>query len=125
MTKILGAAILIDPPTAQAAGTQLQATAGRCRRLAVVTPAGLDTPLTVYELLPPVSEYPVLTDEHLRGYEAALDAFVAGDWSKALEFLHRVPTEDTTKDFLEEFILRHRRVPPPNWKGIIPLDRKA
>ena len=81
--------------------------------------------MTVYELLPPVSEYPVLTDEHLSHYEAALDAFGAGQCSQALEFLHRVPTEDTAKDFLEEFILRHRRVPPPNWQGIIPLDRKT
>jgi adenylate cyclase len=125
MTKILGAPILMGPLTAQAAGAQIQASAGRCRRLAVVTPLGLGTPLTVYELLPPVSEYPVLTDEHLGHYEAALDAFGAGQWSQALEFLHRVPTEDTAKDFLEEFILRHRRVPPANWQGIIPLDRKT
>jgi adenylate cyclase len=125
MTKILGAPILIDPLTAQAAAAQIPASEGRCRRLAVVTPLGLDTPLTVYELMPPASEYPVLTDEHLRNYEAALDAFGAGQWSQALEFLHRVPTEDTATDFLEEFILRHRRVPPANWRGIIPLDRKS
>jgi adenylate cyclase len=125
MTKILGAPILMDPLTAQAAGAQLPASAGRCRRLAVVTPFGLDTPLTVHELLPPVSESPVFTDEHLRHYEAALDAFGAGQWSQALEFLHRVPTEDTAIDFLEEFILRHRRVPPGNWRGVIPLDRKT
>jgi adenylate cyclase len=56
--------------------------------------------------------------------ESALDAFGAGKWSQALEFLHRVPTDDTAKGFLEEFILRHRRVPPPNWQRIIPLDRK-
>jgi adenylate cyclase len=125
MTKILGAAILMDPQTAKAANEQIQASAGRSRRLAVVTPAGMDTPLTVYELLPPVSEYAVLTDEHLSHYEAALDSFGAGQWSKTLEYLHRVPTEDTGKDFLEEFILRHRRVPPANWQGIIPLDRKT
>ena len=125
MTKMLGAAILIDPPTAQAAGALSQENGCRCRRLAVVTPAGMDTPLTVYELLPPVSDYPILTDEHLKHYEAALDAFGAGQWSQALECLHRVPTEDTAKDFLEEFILRHRRVPPANWQGIIPLDRKT
>jgi adenylate cyclase len=125
MTKLLGAAILMDPPTAKAATEQIQPGAARCRRLAVVTPVGLDTPVTVSELLPPVSEYPVLTDDHLRHYEAALDAFAAGQWSQALDFLQRVPTEDTAKDFLVEFILRHRRVPPANWKGIIPLDRKA
>jgi adenylate cyclase len=125
MTKILGAPILMDPVTAQAARAQIQSSAGRSRRLAVVTPVGMDTPLTVYELLPPVSEYPILTDAHLSDYELALDAFGAAQWSQALEFLHRVPTEDTAKDFLEEFILRHRRVPPPSWQGIIPLDRKT
>jgi hypothetical protein len=81
--------------------------------------------LTVYELLPPVAECPVFTDEHMSHYEAALDAFGAGQWSHALEFLHRVPTKDTAKDCLEEFILRHRRVPPVNWQGIVPLDRKT
>jgi adenylate cyclase len=125
MTKILGAPILMDPVTAQAAGAHIQASEGRWRRLAVVIPFGLDTPLTVYELLPPVSEYPVLTAEHLGHYEAAFDAFGAGHWSQALEFLNRVPTEDTAKDFLVEFILRHRRVPPVNWQGIVPLDRKT
>jgi hypothetical protein len=85
----------------------------------------MDTPLTVYELLPPVAEYPAVTAEHLKHYEAALDAFVAGQWSHSLELLRLVPTEDTAKDFLMEFILRHRRVPPANWQGIIPLDRKS
>jgi adenylate cyclase len=125
MTKILGAAILIDAQTAKAANEQLPPGAARCRRLAVVTPAGLDTPLTVYELLPPVSENSALTDEHLRHYETALDAFGTGQWSQALEFLQRVPTEDTAKDFLVEFILRHRRVPPSDWQGIVRLDRKS
>jgi adenylate cyclase len=125
MTKILGAAVLVDAATAQAASALIPASAGRFRRLAVVTPAGVDMPLTVYELLPPVSEYPLLTDEHLAHYEAALDAFGAGHWPQALEFLHRLPTEDTAKDFLEEFILRNRRVPPANWQGIIALERKS
>jgi adenylate cyclase len=125
MTKILGAAILMDPLTAKAAGEQIEPSAARNRRLAVVTPAGMDTPVTVYELLPPVSEYPALTDEHLQNYEAALDAFAAGQWSQALEFLQHVPTDDTAKDFLVEFILRHRRVPPADWNGIVRLDRKA
>ena len=44
------------------------------RRLAVVRPYGLDTPLEVSELLPPTAHYPQLTDEHLQSYEEALDA---------------------------------------------------
>jgi adenylate cyclase len=125
MTKILGAPILMDPVTAKAAGQLVPPAAARCRRLAVVTPVGLETPVTVHELLPPVSEYPILTDEHIAKYEAALDDFVAGQWPQALDLLHRVPMEDTAKDFLTEFILRHKRVPPSNWQGVIPLDRKA
>jgi hypothetical protein len=66
-----------------------------------------------------------LTDEHLGHYEAALDAFGAGRWPRALEFLHRVPTDGTAEDYLAEFILRHRRVPPPNWQGVIPLHGKT
>jgi adenylate cyclase len=125
MTKILGAPILMDSVTAKAASEQIQPDAARCRRLAVVIPLGLDTPVTVFELLPPISEFPALTDEHLQHYDAAVDAFGSGQWSQALEFLQRVPTEDTAKDFLIEFILRNRRVPPVDWKGSISLDRKS
>ena len=41
-------------------------------RLAIVRPYGLDAPLEVSELLPPATQYPELTDEHLECYEAAL-----------------------------------------------------
>ena len=124
MTKILGAAILMDEETARIARAQMPKTAARCRKLAYVTPVGLDTPVMVNELLPPVAEFPVLTDEHIRHYEAGLQDFIAGKWPQALEHLQHVPMEDCAKDFLIEFILRHKRVPPPNWKGQIPLLQK-
>jgi adenylate cyclase len=115
---------LLDEATARAVREQVPATAARCRRLAVVKPYGLDSAIEVSELLPPVASYPDLTDEHVAHYEAALDAFLAGDWSEALEQLHRVPAKDRVKDFLTVFIAQHNRTPPAGWNGVIPLSTK-
>jgi len=124
MTKILRAPILLDQTTAQSIRRRVPAELARVRRLAIVRPYGLDTPIEVNELLPPVSEYPLLTDEHLATSEAVLDAFVAGRWSSAYEMLHRLPAEDEVADFLTEFIVKNKRVPPPDWDGVIELSSK-
>jgi adenylate cyclase len=124
MTKILQAPILLDEITAKAVRLQVPRETARVRRLAVVRPYGLDTPLEVSELLPPASDYPELTDEHLSWYEGALDAFLAGKWREALQLLHRIPAEDRVKDFLTVHIAQHNRTPPAGWDGVIPLERK-
>ena len=94
------------------------------RRLAIVRPYGLDTPLEVSELLPPVEQYPELTDQHLEYYESALDAFLARNWQMAFELLHRIPAEDQVKDFLVVYIAQHNRRPPADWDGVIQLESK-
>lgn len=124
MTKILRAPILLDEATARLVRQQVPREVARVRRLAIVRPYGLESPLEVSELLPPVSEYPELTDEHLKCYEAALDAFLARKWPTALELLHRIPAEDEAKDFLVVHIAQHNRRPPPNWDGVIELASK-
>ncbi len=124
MTKILRAPILIDQATARAARSQVPRSVARVRRLAVVRPYGLQTPLEVSELLPPASRHALLTDEHLEIYEAALDAFLGGRWSAAFELLHRIPPEDVVADFLTVYIAQHNRTPPPQWDGVIELQRK-
>jgi adenylate cyclase len=78
----------------------------------------------VTELLPPLSDSPNLTNEHIRAYESALDALHQGRWTEALSFLSRVPPEDQVKDFLTVFIAQHGRIPPEGWDGVIPLTRK-
>ena len=124
MTKILRAPILLDEATARIVRKQVPRDVARVRRLAIVRPYGLDTPLEVSELLPPVSQYPELTDEHLEYYEAALDAFLSRKWAAAFELLHRIPAEDQVKDFLIVYIAQHNRRPPPDWDGVIPLESK-
>jgi adenylate cyclase len=124
MTKILRAPILLDETTARAVREQVPREVARIRRLAVIRPYGLDMPLEVSELLPPESQYPLLTDEHLAHCESALDAFLAGRWPEAFELLHRTPTEDTVTDFLTVYIAQHNRTAPPNWDGVITLSSK-
>ena len=124
MTKILHAPILMDEATARLARVQVPPELARFRRLAKIKPYGMDLAQEVTELLPPESECPGLTDEHIRAYESALDSLRAGKWSEALSFLSRVPPEDQVKDFLTVFIAEHNRIPPAGWNGVIPLTRK-
>lgn len=124
MTKTLRAPILIDESSAKVLRQRTPPEVARVRKLAIVKPFGLDTPLEVSELLPPAAQYPQLTDEHVAAYEGAVDALQAGDWSKAFELLHRVPADDRAKDFLTVFIAQHNRTPPDDWNGVIPLGGK-
>ena len=124
MTKQLRAPILLDEHTAHVMRASAVPDGPRVRRVAVVKPYGLSTPLEVSELLPPESEYPQLTGEHVAAYEAALDALLERDWSKAFGLLHNVPADDRVKDFLTVFIAQHNRTAPDDWNGVIPLLSK-
>lgn len=121
MTKRLSSPILIDKETA----TQIDRSAGiRLRRLAIVQPYGMQSAIEIYQLLPNFEKYPLLTDDHIRHYEVALDAFVAGDWETAWGALHEVPAADTSKDFLTTYIASRSRRAPTDWDGVIRLEGK-
>lgn len=125
MTKILQSPILLDEPTGRAVREQVPPGVARSRRIAVVRPYGFDAQVEVSELLPPAELYPELSDENIRDYEGALDAFIAGDWSQAVELLHRVPAKDRVKDFLTVYIAQYNRTPPAGWNGVVALERKG
>ncbi len=125
MTKLLNVPILTDEATAAAVKERMPRHVARCRRLALVRPYGLETPLMVSEVLPPEGPQQALSDAHLAAYEAALDAFLKGDWAAAYERLHRVPPQDLGKDILTGFIIQHNHTPPPGWDGVIPLASKT
>ena len=129
MTKILHAPILVDAATANHVRAQAPTNQLRCRRVAVVQPYGMSKPIEVSEILPPVDAHVdgtlALTDENLASYEAALDAFLAGKWSEALDLLHQVPPRDRVKDFLMVTIAQHNRMAPRDWDGVIRLSSKS
>ena len=125
MTRILHTPILLDDVTARAVRDHVPREVARSRRIVVVKPYGFDTPVEVSELLPPESVYPDLTDEHIHFYESALQAFVAGDWTEAVELLHKVPAKDRVKDFLMIYIAQYNRTPPVGWDGVVTLTQKG
>lgn len=124
MTKILRVPVLIDEETAHLVVERTPAESARCRRIARVRPYGLEQALVVSELLPPAATDPLHSAENVADYEAALSAFLAGDWRAAYEKLHRIPPQDSGKDFLMSYILQHNHTPPAGWDGVIPLDSK-
>jgi adenylate cyclase len=125
MTKILRAQVLMDEATARLVRERGLGRVARWRRVARVKPYGLATPLVATELLPPLSEYPELTDAHLADYEAAVDAFEGGQWGKAYDLLRRMPACDRVPDFLTVLIARHDRRAPTNWSGVVELESKT
>jgi adenylate cyclase len=124
MTKQLRVPILLDENTAQHVRKELPASRGRSRRLGRVRPYGMDTPVSVSELLPPADQAGALSDQNVADYEAAVDALLAGRWSEALDLLHRLPARDRARDFLTIFIAQHNYEPPEGWDGVIRMPSK-
>ena len=125
LTKQLRAPILVDHATGESIRQNISPRVARVRRVARIRPRGMDQPVDVNQVLPPADIFPQLSDEHIAVYEAALDAFLAGNWDLAFSQLHHVPAEDRVKDFLTVFIAQSQRIPPANWDGVIDLSRNA
>ncbi|MDA1165904.1 MAG: adenylate/guanylate cyclase domain-containing protein, partial [Planctomycetota bacterium] len=93
MTKQIGCPILMDGPTAAAVRKSLSASVGRCRRIGLIRPVGVNAPIDVHQLLLPAKRSE-LSDANIRDFEAAVDAFVGGDWDEARELLGQMPVKD-------------------------------
>lgn len=124
MTRQMRVPILLDETVAAMVRDKLSRDDGRVRQLARVLPFGMETPLVVTELVPPVAIDKTLSDNHLATYEAAVDHFIAGRWEAAYEALHMLPASDKAQDFLAVLIAQHNRQPPPGWDGIVRLPSK-
>jgi len=124
MTRILHAPILLDERSADLVRQSVSSQVARTRRVAVVRPYGMDSPLEVTELLPPPSDSELLNNDHITAYESALEALLARDWEEAFQLLHRVPADDHVKDFLTVYIAQHNRRAPEDWDGVIDLRQK-
>ena len=123
MTRVLRGSILIDDATALVARERLSDEA-RVRKIAVVKPPGLDSPVAVHQLLPITGHRGGLPDSAIEAYEQAWELVAEGDWETAFSVLHRVPSEDRVKDFLTVLIARHDRRAPDSWPGYVTLDSK-
>ena len=124
MTSQLRVPILLDETLASLVRERLDPSEGRVRRLAKVLPVGLETPLVVSELVPPVADLAELTDAHLARYEQGVDDFIAGRWEAAYRCLHDMPATDRAQDFLLAMIAQHNRKAPSDWDGVVRLQSK-
>ncbi|MBX3424493.1 MAG: FHA domain-containing protein [Pirellulales bacterium] len=123
LTKQIGVAILVDGTTAAALAKGLPEGAERCRRIARLRPAGIDTPVDVHALVPHHAGDEGLSAAELRTYDEAVDAVIAGDWPRARDLLKRMPAQDGPSNFLRVEICRHDGAPPADWDGAFSLGR--
>jgi len=124
LTKQLHVPILLDEAVAAQVREQLSPETGRIRSIARVLPAGLTTPLTVSELLPPAGADSALSDADLVNFEKAVEAFISGRWDEAYHALHTIPATDQAQDFMALQIAQNHRQPPSDWNGVIALPSK-
>lgn len=122
MTKQIGVPILIDEPTAMDIRNLLPESEGRCRHIGLFRPAGFESPFSVYELLPSEGKS-TISNQNIQDFEAAVSAFIEGDWDSALELLGHLPPKDRAKDFLLLQIATHNYQAPDNWDGVISLKK--
>lgn len=124
MTKQLHVPILIDEATRHVLKERLSPEEGRLRCLAKVLPYGMDNAVLVSELLPPFGDDCELTADHVRQYEAGVEAFRYGRWDEAYRCLHQMPASDRAQDFLLQQITARNRLPPVDWDGVVRLPGK-
>lgn len=124
LTKQLHVPILVDESVAEKIRQGLPENVGRVRSIARVLPAGLKTPLTVSELLPPEGPDCSLSAVDLENFESAVASFVAGRWEEAYHTLHKIPPTDQAQDFMALQIAQHHRQPPSGWNGVVSLPSK-
>ena len=123
MTKQFGVNICLDEAALEFARRRLPRDKGRVRKLARVIPKGMDTALTVGELLPPASPNCFVTDEMIEFHDSAVDAVIAGQWMQAREILNEVP-DSGPKQFLLNRMAEFNNTPPSDWSGAFALAQK-
>lgn len=124
LTKQLRTSILIDEGTGRYLRKNANPEELRCRKLGRFIPAGMNTGLEIYELLPPVSVDGRITDKQIAIYEDAVDHFIEGKWQKSMELLNGLPVDDRVKDYLLIYIATNNYEAPADWAGVIRLDKK-
>jgi len=123
MTKQYGVSICIDEQAAEFCKKFLKPEEGRLRKLAHVRPKGMDSIVVVTELVQPLGTAGTPTNEHIIGFEAAVQAVIAGEWPSAIEQLNALP-DDGAKEFLINHMADFNNEAPADWDGAFSLAKK-
>jgi adenylate cyclase len=123
MTKQYGVSICIDEQAAGYCKKFLKPEEGRLRKLTHVRPKGMDSIVVVTELVQPLGTPGTPTDEHIAGFETAVEAVVSGEWVSAIEQLNALP-DDGAKEFLINHMADFNNESPADWDGAFSLAKK-
>lgn len=125
LTKQVGAPILMDGATAEAARDVLPPGEGCIRRVARLRPTGIESPVDVHALVAPCAAWPRLSPAQLSAHEAAVEALAKGDCPRAELLLKDLPTGDRPTDFLREVLASMADGPPAEWDGVLSVEREG
>jgi adenylate cyclase len=124
MTKRIGASILLDEHTADGIKKTHADLSRRLREIALIQPAGMDTAIRVYELMPPAFSAGALTQAQVKLFNVGRADFEAGKWSEARGIFQRLAeSRDGPSQFLLDQI-EHLGSPPSDWSGRVVLASK-
>ncbi len=121
LTKYFGVPILVDGSFANQIGADTPW--ARKRKLARLRPAGMDTTVDVYELMPSEAEAGAMPDNLRRRYENGLSTFMAGKWTEAGNLLSSLQGDGPT-NALKKYMADHPEGPPAGWDGTIVMASK-
>jgi hypothetical protein len=83
----------------------------------------MDSIVVVTELVQPLGTAGTPTNEHIIGFEAAVQAVIAGEWPSAIEQLNALP-DDGAKEFLINHMADFKNEAPADWDGAFSLAKK-
>ena len=121
MTKLFRTPILLDDATAAVIRERGHLNNLRCRRIACVRPRGMETTVTISQLLWPEGTDRELSNLQLELHELAVDRFIAGLWVEAEEIFRTHLVHDEANSILRDMIARGNKVPPDPWDGVVTL----
>lgn len=117
MTQQLGCSILIDEATALALPPDSSLTP---MPLGEIQPFAMQRSVKVFHISEDNAGH---SSTELEQVKIAVEAFGAGNWDAAKEYLQRISDEDPTKRLLLK-TMWELETPPDNFKGLIPMKRK-
>ncbi len=121
MTKMFRTPILLDDATAAVIRERGRPHNLRCRRIACVRPRGMETVVTISQLLWPEGTDGELSNLQLELHARAVDMFIEGKWGEAEEIFATHLAHDEANSILRNMISLGHKIPPDPWDGVVTL----
>lgn len=121
ITKIFRTPILLDDATAAVIRERGHVHNLRCRRIACVRPRGMETAVTISQLLWPDGTVGELSNPELELHEHAVNLFMSGQWAEAEEIFGTHLAQDEASAVLRDMIAAGNKAPPNPWDGVVTL----